>query len=181
MAKRYKIRIKKKGMMLKEDEILKFSIPKIYLETTVFNYYFLNDEGRKEEQEDTMKLFKEIEKRRFEAFISNVVIAEIIKCEEPKRSMMLNLVDDFSIPLVPNIEGCEELADIYVTEGIFPRKKRNDALHLAFATVNSLDTVVSWNCRHIVKYKVRRQIRVINIIKGYKEIDVNTPTEVLYE
>ena len=60
MTKKYKTRSGKKAMLLKEDEVLKFDRPKIYLETTVFNYYFLNDEKRAEGQEDTVKLFKEI-------------------------------------------------------------------------------------------------------------------------
>lgn len=69
--------------------------------------------------------------------------------------------------------------NLILTKGLFPEKKRNDALHIALASINALDTVVSWNCEHIVKYKTRKYIRLINEALGYKVVDVNTPKEVL--
>lgn len=82
--------------MLKLKE--KIMIPKIYLETSVFNYYFLDDPTRKEEMLDTKKLFDEIEKGEFEPFISGITIYEIEKCEEEeKREKMLDLIPKYNI------------------------------------------------------------------------------------
>jgi len=49
--------------------------PKIYLETTLFNFYF--DEDR-DAHADTVKLFKEIFLGKYEAFTSRYVIDDQI-------------------------------------------------------------------------------------------------------
>ena len=38
-----------------------------------------------------------------------------------------------------------------------------------------MDVVVSWNLRDMVKLKTRREVRAINIMEGYKEIEICTP------
>lgn len=157
------------------DKILK---PKIYLETTVFNYYF--PEGVDEDDNlDTIELFREIKKGNFLAFYSEIAVVEIDRCSEPKRSKMLELIDEYQIKPVSSYENAERLAMIYLNEKVIPVAKRNDALHLALTTVNGLDTLVSWNCEHIVRFKVRRLINLLNEANGYRRIDLNTPREVI--
>ena len=60
-----------------------------------------------------------------------------------------------------------------------PVRKRNDALHIAIAAVNGLDVLVSWNCKHIVRYKTKKLVNIINEIAGYKRLEFNTPREVI--
>lgn len=152
--------------------------PKIYLETSVFNYYF--PEGVDEDDNlDTIELFREVKEGSFSAFYSEVVLIEIDRCSEPKRTKMLDLIDEYQIRPVSNYKEAEELATIYLNEKVVPLAKRNDALHLALTTVNGLDTLVSWNCKHIVKFKVRRLINLLNEANGYRRIDLNTPREVI--
>ena len=62
---------------------------------------------------------------------------------------------------------------------IFPSKYRDDGLHIAIATVHQIDVVVSWNLRHMVKLRTRREVKAINIVEGYKEIEICTPMEVI--
>ena len=63
--------------------------PKIYLETTMFNYYFDAD---RDAHADTVKLFKEIRSGKYEAYTSAYVMDELIESDEPKRSNMLALI-----------------------------------------------------------------------------------------
>ena len=42
------------------------------------------------------------------------------------------------------------LAGKYITEGVIGRGKLADAEHIAIATRNRVDVLVSWNFRHIV-------------------------------
>jgi len=51
-------------------------------------------------------------------------------------------------------EVVKELAKIYIREGLIPEKYENDALLLALTTVHSLDILVSWNFKHLVKKKL---------------------------
>ena len=75
----------------------------------------------------------------------------------------------------------EELADRYVSEGIIPESHSDDALHLAMATVAEADMVVSWNFRHMVNVARIRGVNGVNLITGYRQIDVRSPEEVLGE
>ena len=66
-------------------------------------------------------------------------------------------------------------------QNIVPSKFRDDALHIATATVINVDVLVSWNFEHIVNLNRIRQFNSINIIEGYKELEIRTPQEVLDE
>jgi hypothetical protein len=71
------------------------------------------------------------------------------------------------------------MADIYVKKGIIPLKFRADALHIATATVNKLDFVISYNLGHIVKTKTMIGTGLANLREGYRQIGLSTPKEVL--
>jgi predicted nucleic acid-binding protein len=152
---------------------------KYYFETTLFNYYYLDEAKRIENREITKRLFNNVNLGIIKGYFSQVVLDEIAQCENPKRKMMLDLIEKYDLAPVENYNDLETLAADYIREGAIPINKRNDALHLAIATINNLDVVVSWNCSHIVKFKTQQIVRVVNIIHGYKEIDVRTPGEVL--
>ena len=100
--------------------------PKIYLETTMFNYYFDTD---RDAHADTVKLFKEIKAGKYEAYSSIYVTDELIKAQEPKRSNMLGLIEEYIIIVIPASDEADDLADIYVNEGIIPPKFRYGGGH----------------------------------------------------
>jgi hypothetical protein len=64
-------------------------------------------------------------------------------------------------------------------EGIIPQKYRTDGLHIAIATVNDLDMIISMNFQHIVKRKTIKMTGNINTLKGYHAIDIYSPMEVV--
>ena len=150
--------------------------PKIYLETTMFNYYF--DEDR-DAHADTMKLFKEIQAGKYEAYTSIYVTDELIKAEDPKRSNMLALITEYNITVLPASNEADNLADVYVSEGIIPQKYRTDGVHIAVTTVNELDIIVSMNYEHIVKRKTILATGKINNLYGYRVIEIYSPMEVV--
>ena len=43
------------------------------------------------------------------------------------------------------------LANLYLTEGAITNKHYEDAMHIALATINKVDVLVSWNFKHIVR------------------------------
>ena len=65
---------------------------RLYLETTVFNYYF--DEDR-QGHEDVIKLFEAIRAGEFEVCTSELVVRELEKARESKRGKMLVLTEDY--------------------------------------------------------------------------------------
>ena len=149
---------------------------KIYLETTLFNYYFDKD---RDAHPDTVKLFKEIAAGKYEAFTSTYVTDELEKATNPKRDKMLGLIMEYGIAVLAPTEDAAKLADIYVAESVIPKKYRADGLHIATATVHALDMIISLNFSHIVKRKTILATGKINALNGYHAIEIYSPMEVV--
>ena len=56
-----------------------------------------------------------------------------------------------------------------------------DAEHIAIATVEKVDIVVSWNFKHIVNIHKIRGFNSVNLKEGYQLIEIRTPMEVIDE
>jgi predicted nucleic acid-binding protein len=150
--------------------------PKAYIETTMFNYYF--DEER-DAHNATVAFFAAIKAGRFEAYTSQYALDEIVKAPEPKKSRMLNLLREFGIIVLESSEEARRLADIYVKQGGIHEKKRLDAQHIAIASINRLDYIVSCNFKHINKLKTKAMVAYVNHIEGYPGITICRPEEVV--
>ncbi len=75
-------------------------------------------------------------------------------------------------------EEAIELADTYLERGILTPKFTDDALHIALASVASVDLLVSWNFKHIVHFDKIRRFTAVNIERGYKPLQIYSPREV---
>ncbi len=150
---------------------------KIYLETTLFNFYF--DEDRGFAHESTRTLFNEIAAGKYEAFTSAVVVEELAKAPPAKYEKMSRLITQYDITTVALTDEADRLADIYVAEGVIPQKYRTDGLHIALATVNDLEMIISMNFQHIVKRKTVKMTGYINAMNGYRPIEIYSPMEVV--
>lgn len=156
--------------------------PKIYLETTLFNYYFLDDITRQVDIEATKKLFDEVEKGVFMGFVSPETLREIGNNPDARsKERMMEFIRERKLkPLAPNdFEGYEKLMERYIKAGVIPAKKRADARHIAIATTSGMDILVSWNQRHIVRYKTQSIINAINEEHNFPSIAINTPAEII--
>ena len=150
---------------------------RIYLETTLFNFYF--DEDRGFAHTDTVKLFKEITAGKYEAFTSRFVIDELNNSPETKREKMLSLILEHGIPVLETDDEAVKIANLYIEEKIIPQKYRTDGLHIALATVNDLDMIISMNFQHIVKRKTKIGTGNINALNGYRAVEIYSPMEVV--
>ena len=152
-------------------------IPKIYLETTMFNYYF---DAERDAHDDTVRLFKEIREGKYEAYTSAYVIDELGETKiEPKRSNMLALITEYNINVLDYSDEAQDLADIYINEGVIPASKRLDSLHISIAAVNDLQYIFSFNFQHINRVKTKTMTNLINAREGYKSITITVPSEVI--
>ncbi len=151
--------------------------PKVYIETSIFNFVFADDAPDK--REDTLALFREFKEGKYIPFTSEYVIMELQKAPEPKRGDMLGLIQEYGISYLPASGEAESLADAYVAEGIMSAKYATDALHIAAATVHEMDLIVSYNFKHIVKLKTVTLTEAVNLREGYRKIRIFSPTEVI--
>ncbi|MEW6200385.1 MAG: PIN domain nuclease, partial [bacterium] len=58
-------------------------------------------------------------------------------------------------------------------------KNIDDIYHLAYATVNGLDILLSWNLRHLVKRRTQLIVELTNKALGYRELEIWTPEELM--
>ena len=152
-------------------------IPKIYLETSVFNFVFADDAPDK--RQDTLKLFDEIKEGKYEPYTSEYATDELEGAPEEKRLKMLRLIEEYGVNLIGTSDDAVALSKIYVAEGVIPQKYMTDALHIAIATIMDMDFIVSLNFKHIVKRKTMLLTEVINVREGYKKIGIFSPAEVI--
>ena len=73
------------------------------------------------------------------------------------------------------------LAEAYIQEGVVSESNRVDAQHIAVATVYRVDILVSWNFHHIVKWSRIRAFNGVNLKRGYPQLEIRSPREVVYE
>ena len=152
-------------------------VPKIYLETSIFNFYV--DEDRGFAHESTVSLFKEITDGKYKAFTSVYVTKELERAPDEKRDVMMKLITECGITVLDTNDETARLATIYVSEGVIPQKYRTDGLHIAIATVNDLDMIISMNFQHIVKRKTKLMTGSINALNGYRIVEILNPMEVV--
>ena len=149
---------------------------RLYLETTVFNYYF--DEDRPGHQ-DVVKLFEAIGAGQFDGYASTFVMAELRQASEPKRSNMLNLADKYGIIVLRPTPDVVRLSGLYIKKHIIPSSYRYDSAHIAMAAVNKLDIVVSYNFKHINRDKTKALTSAINLSENFGSVAIYTAKEVL--
>ena len=70
------------------------------------------------------------------------------------------------------------LSKTYINRNILSERFSDDCMHIAIATINKIDLLVSWNFRHIVHYDKIRMFNGVNIELGYKPIEIYSPREV---
>jgi hypothetical protein len=150
-------------------------IPRVYIDTSVIGGCL--DEEFKEHSE---RLFEDFEAGRFQAVISNVTIAELLQAPEEVRA----LLDRPALQNADQVYLDEEavlLAEAYIQEEVVGEANRVDAQHIAVATVQRVDILVSWNFRHIVKWSRIRAFNAVNLKLGYPQLEIRSPREVYYE
>jgi len=113
----------------------------------------------------------------FSLLLSELTDAEIQKAPDEVKNAYLNFREcaDEIIELSPE---AIELADAYLKHNILTLNFRDDARHIAMATIAGVDLVVSWNFKHIVHFERIQKFNAVNIEMGYKPISIYSPREV---
>jgi predicted nucleic acid-binding protein len=145
---------------------------RIYADTSVFGGVF-----DAEFAVSSQVFFDQVRGKRFELISSALVVDELGEAPERVRNFFLELgeavhVEDISTEAV-------QLRDAYLAAGIVGPASRDDAQHVALATVLGCWSIVSWNFRHIVHARKIPLYNGINRVQGYTEIAIHTPQEVI--
>jgi predicted nucleic acid-binding protein len=144
---------------------------RIYIDTSVFGGYF--DE---EFSEHTIPLFERIRNNEFILLYSSVTQDELENAPEKVKEF----VKSIKVENTEYLEATDEAVDLateYIAEKVVGQTSFADCLHIALATINRADYLVSWNFKHIVNIQRINGYNSINIKKGYKQLEIRSPRE----
>jgi predicted nucleic acid-binding protein len=142
----------------------------LYIETSVIGAYL--DNGEPFRRDLTIRWW-EHELRDYDAYVSPLVVRELERMDEPRRSSYLKLINQ-----LPQYEISEEvaiLADGYISRGIFHRKYLANSLHVALASVNKADFIVTWDFGHLANVYRQSRIQLFNTVAGFFVPMIVTP------
>lgn len=149
---------------------------RLYLDTSVFGGYF-----DVEFSSHTIPLFERIKNYEFVGLYSEITIEELENAPEKVRNLQSIFNSINSEFLVLN-EEMIDLARTYISENVVGNTSFADCLHIAIATVNHADFLVSWNFKHIVNIQRIRGYNSVNVKLGYQQLEIRSPREfVKYE
>ena len=146
---------------------------RIYIDTSVIGGYF--DE---EFQEWSQLLFEEFRNGKKTAIISDVTFGELEDAPANVRELLSIIPAQFK-EIVTLDNEAKELSYHYIKEKIVTAKSLVDTRHIAVASVNRVDILVSWNFKHIVNYKLIRLYNSVNLKYGYPVLEIRTPRETI--
>lgn len=151
-----------------------FRKTKIYLDTSILSY--LKQEDSPDRMKATLQFWEEIKNRDdIIIYLSDVTVAEVSDCYEPKRSFMMNKLKEIQFTLLTKDDDAELLAKQIIDLGILNNKSHDDCLHIAIAVLEACNYIVSWNFKHLVNVKTINGVRAITNLKGFSPIDIITP------
>ena len=129
--------------------------PTIYLETSIIAAYF-DFWGKSPEHSKTTKIFWQKQLPKYQAIISVITIAELQEAKRNWQKPYLKLIE--GIKIVGLSAKIAKLANDYIKNGIVPKSKTDDAVHLAIAVENKIDFFLTWNMQHFLRPHKMKQI-----------------------
>lgn len=145
---------------------------RVYADTSVFGGIL------DEEFCDASHLFFDhVRQGVFTLVTSATVQEEIQPAPEKVRSFFDQMASLAEIAIISG--EMLDLRDAYLNAKIVGPNFSDDALHVAIATVSSCSLIVSWNFKHIVHFDKIKLYNAVNVLKGFSEIAIFSPLEVI--
>lgn len=151
----------------------------IYVETTVVSYYTARpsrDLVIAGHQEATRDLWPEL-LSEFETYISVLVHNEAGRGDPEQAQKRLAAIAPF--PMLDVDDKARDLAGQIIASKGISDEYPEDALHIALATVNGIEILVTWNFAHLNNPFTRMMVRQIVENAGYECSEICSPDELL--
>ncbi len=149
-------------------------IPRVYIDTSVIGGCIDNE-------------FTTWSKLLFDEFRSGIKIAVVSDLTHNELDgapdnvkNILSTLSDSSLENVFLTEEAENLAKSYLESGVVSSKHLADAQHIAIASVERVDIVVSWNFKQIVNLEHIHAFNSVNLKEGYPMLEIRSPMEVIH-
>ena len=109
--------------------------------------------------------------------VSALVVAEARSGDTSAAERRLASLGGLPLPILN--DAATDLAERLLTAAALPPNAREDALHVALATVHGVDYLLTWNCKHIANAEKRPVIDRICNAAGFRPPIICTPEELL--
>lgn len=152
--------------------------PSVYLETSVISYLaarLSRDLIVAGHQQITEEWWGS--RGGWDLAVSALVVSEARSGDSEAAARRLALLS--GLPLLTLNDAALELAQQLLAGAALPPIAREDALHIAIATVHGCDYLLTWNCKHIANAVKRQTIEAICETSGYRAPIICTPEELL--
>ncbi|MFV0564983.1 MAG: PIN domain protein [Flavobacteriaceae bacterium] len=146
---------------------------RFYFDTSVFGgVYDL------EFEEATLQLFEGVKLEKIICVYSSLTETELVNAPKNVREYFKNLPKENKEKVKIDDEAIA-LASRYIEEKVVGKTSFDDCLHIATATLNKVDILVSWNFKHIVNVYRIRGYNSINLRMNYIPLEIRSPREIL--
>ena len=152
--------------------------PLLYLETSVFGFAFDRHPGNAFRRRSVRTLFDQIARGQFRAVTSPLTIREFNQAATDLRDQLVGLLTDVRLLDIADSD-IEQLAGLYVKEGVIPEDYDDDARHAAYATLSESEVLVTLNLKHLANEWAARRLNAINMREGLRLLSIRTPEEVV--
>jgi len=146
---------------------------RLYFDTSVFGGVY-----DVEFQEETEILFEMVKNGEIICVYSDLCEFELENAPDIVKEHFLSL-DKNQTEFAEITEEINELAEEYVKENVVGQTSIDDCRHIACATINKVDYLISWNFKHIVNVFRIRGYNAINIKNGHIQLDIRSPKEII--
>ncbi len=150
-----------------------------YIETTIPSLYT----GRPARQlieasrQNLTKVWWDDHRLEFDLVCSQTVLDECAEGDAEMASKRLDLLA--GIPLLELTNDVDLIAKQLLSKQVIPSKAADDAVHIAVASVHSVDFLVTWNCKHLANPRNWRQISDCVASFGYRATVICTPEDLI--
>ncbi len=144
---------------------------RIYIDTSVFGGYFDTEFSA-----HTIPFINRIKAGDFILLYSSVTQDELENAPQKVKELVKSLKAEFT-EFIEITDEAISLAFDYISENVVGKSSYADCLHIALATINRADFLVSWNFKHIVNIQRIRGYNSVNIKKGYRQLEIRSPRE----
>ena len=146
---------------------------RFYFDTSVFGgIYDIEFEA------ETTLLFEKVILGQIKCINSNLTESELTNAPENVRSYFENIPDKCKEKVLVTPEALK-LAQTYVDEKVVGETSLDDCIHIATATLNKVDMLISWNFKHIVNIYRIRGYNSINLRLGHTTLEIHSPKEIV--
>ncbi len=111
--------------------------------------------------------------------MSELVIQEASAGDKTAAEQRLQALEE--IPLVELSLEATTFAGQLIEQGLLPQNAVGDALHIAIATLNGIDYLLTWNFKHLANATIRYKIEAVCRQSGYEPPIICTPPELMEE